>query len=264
MSSDTTQTAGLYEILAWLETNKKTVAVGFVAAVVVWFGVEVYQWRTDQVELSASDALLSLKTPIGGDTNAPAPAADYLKVAAQYPSTAAGQRASLLAAGALFAEAKYTQAHDEFAKFLRERPQSPFAATAAYGVATCLEAEGKQDEALAAYQNLPVRFPGAGVLGDAKLAMARIYEAKKQPELALRAYDELTKSAAMMDSTASEAFMRRQDLLSQHPELAKTNAPANTLTNTITLPKAAVPVSSPTAAPKATSAPAGANGGAKK
>jgi len=251
MSSDTTQTVGIYEFLAWLETNKRAVMIGFAALVVVWFAVEVYQYRSEQVEVAASDALLKLKTPVGGDTNPPASASEYLKVAEQYPHTGAGQRALMLAAAGLFAEGKYGQAHDQFAKFLRDNPQSPFAATAAYGVATCLEAEGKQDEAMAAYQNLPVRFPGAGVLSDAKLAMARIYEAKKQPEAALRLYDEITK-AGMMDSSASEAYLRRNDLLTQHPELAKTNAPAATLTNTVTVAKTNLTAAAPTnAAPAA-------------
>jgi predicted negative regulator of RcsB-dependent stress response len=225
MSSEATQTVGVYEFLAWLETNKKGVIMAFVAAVVVGFGIATYRWKSNQTEMAASDALLALKqpTPAAGETSPPVQASAYLKVASEYPGTAAGQRAILLAAGALFTEDKYTDAQGEFAKFVRERPSSPFAAEAAYGVAACLEAQGKQDDALAAYQNLSVRFPNSSVLEDAKLGVARIYQAKNQPSAAARVYDELIKSGSM-SSTASEAFMLREALLAKYPDLAKTNS----------------------------------------
>ena len=86
------------------------------------------------------------------------------------------------------------------------------------------EAQGKRDEALAAYQNLSVRYPGSSVLDEAKLATARINEAKNQPDLALRIYDELTRPESM-SQVSSDAMTRKQELLAKHPELAKTNAP---------------------------------------
>lgn len=252
MSSEATQSVGLYEALAWLEANKKQISIALIAAVVVGFAIAGYRWKTEQKELAASDALLKLKTPLGAnETTPPSPASAFLQVAEQYPSTAAGERAHLLAAGALFMENNYTEAQAEFAKFVRERPQSPFAATAAYGVASCLEAAGKQDEALAAYQNLSVRYPNASILDDAKMAMARIYEAKKQPESAFRIYDELSKSAGM-STAAGESMRHKEELLTQFPNLAKTNAPAvvGALTNTVNV------VSTNQAAPTTSPAPA--------
>lgn len=229
MSSEATQNVTIFEVLAWLESNKKAIIIACVAAVVIGFGVAIYRWKSDQTELAASDALLKLKAALSGnDITNPPPASDFTKVAQEFPGTSAGERALLLAAGTLFTENKFAEARNEFSKFVQDRPQSPFAATAAYGVACCLEAEHKQDEALAAYQNLSVRYPNSGVLDDAKLATARIYEAKKQPELALRIYDELTKAANLSNSgtAGSEALIRREDLLAHNPGLAKTNAPA--------------------------------------
>jgi tetratricopeptide (TPR) repeat protein len=188
--------------------------------------------------LAASDALLKLKTPLNAPENTtPPPASAYLKIAQEYSGTAAADRAGLLAAGALFSENKFTEAQAQFNKFIRDRPQSPFAPIAAYGVAACLEALGKQDEALASYQNLSVRYPNSSVLDDAKLSIARLYEAKKMPELALRAYDELMKSAAAggMANAVSEAMARREDLVAKHPELAKTNAVPAAATGPTTL-----------------------------
>ena len=227
MSSEATQTTTVYDVLAWLETNKKPLIIAFVVAVLIGFGIAVYRWKSDQTELAASDALLGLKAQLGpGDVGTPTEAAAYLKVARDFPGTDAADRALLLAAGALFTEGKFTESKAQFSAFVHDRPQSPFAATAAYGEAVCVEALGKQDEALGDYQSLAVRFPNSSVLESAKLAAARILEAKNQPESALRIYDELSRSGgAGMAGMSSEALARKQSLLAKHPELAKTNAP---------------------------------------
>jgi predicted negative regulator of RcsB-dependent stress response len=233
MSSEATQTLSIYDVLGWLDANKRGLIIGAIAIVVIGFAVAAYEWRKDQTELAASDALLGLQASLNPRHASSQPSATaLLKVAQDYPGTTAGERAMLLAAGTLFTDGKYPEAQEEFSKFVRERPQSPFAATAAYGVAACLEAEGKKEEALAAYQNLSVRFPNASVLDDSKLAIARIYQSKKQPEMALRIYDELARGGAMGGS-ASEAMMRKQELLSKYPNLAPTNAPAAASVKTI-------------------------------
>ena len=225
MSSEATQTVTVYDVLAWLESNKKSLLLAFIAAVVIGFGIGIYRYSSDQKELAASEALLKLKVSVGSteSTNPPPPSA-FLRVVEQYPGTGAAERAALLAGTALFTDGKYAEAQAQFSKFLGTNAQSPFAATAAYGVAVCLEAQGKRDEALAAYQNLSVRYPGSSVLDEAKLATARINEAKNQPDLALRIYDELTRPESM-SQVSSDAMTRKQELLAKHPELAKTNAP---------------------------------------
>ena len=132
------------------------------------------------------------------------------------------------------------------------------------GVQTC--ALPILDEALAAYQNLSVRYPNSAVLNDAKLGIARIYEAKNQPELALAQYEELSKPGLMSTATA-EAMARKKDLLLKNPELAQTNTafaigttqvvaantnlPAATPTNVIAAATnpAAAPANPPTPAP---------------
>jgi predicted negative regulator of RcsB-dependent stress response len=244
MSSEATQTMTVYDLLAWLEANKKGLIVGFVAAVVIGFGIAIYRYNVDQKELAASDALLKLKTSFGStDLTNQATASEYLKVAQEYPGTTAADRAILLAASALFTQGRYGDAQGEFSKFLRDRPQSPFAATAAYGVATSLEAQGKVDEALTAYQNLSVRFPNSSILEDAKMATARVYESKKQPEQALRIYDEILKAPGV-GSAGAQAMTRKDDLLARFPELAKTNAPAAT-TNAVVLPSTNLTILTP-------------------
>lgn len=250
MSSDATtttqptQSVTVYDLLAWLETNKKSLIIGFTAAVVIGFGIAAYRYSAEQKELAASDALLKLKTALNSSENTPAPEASaFLKVATEYRGTSAAERAILLAATALFTENKFTEAQAQFNQFLRDHGQSPFAATAAYGSAVCLEAEGKRDEALSAYQNLSVRYPNSSVLDDAKLAIARIHEAKNQPDQAYRVYDEILKASGM-SSASSEAMTRRSALLVKHPEFAKTNAPVASASTVVTSNAPAAAVSS--------------------
>lgn len=253
MSSEaTTQSVSVYDLLAWLETNKKNLIIGFTAAVVVGFGIAAYRYSVDQKEMAASDALLKLKAALNTSENSPPPEASaFLKIAEEYRGTSAAERAVLLAATALFTENKFAEAQAQFARFLRDFGQSPFAATAAYGSAVTLEAEGKRDEALAAYQNLSVRYPNSSVLDDAKLAIARIYEAKNQPEQAYRIYDELVKGG-VMGSAASEAMTRKSDLLAKHPEYGKTNAPVASASTVVT--SAATNTPAPTVSSNATPA----------
>lgn len=253
MSSEATPSTGIYELLAWLETNKKTLIIAFLVAVVLGFGIAIYRYSAERKELAASDALLKLKTPLDATESSPPPAGSaYIKVAEEFPGTPAAERAQLLAGTAFFSNNQYAEAQDQFNKFLRQYPQSSFAATAAYGIAAALEAQGKQDEALAAYQNLSVRYPNATVLDDAKLATARIFEAKNQPQQAFRVYEEFLKPGAV-SSASTEARSRRQALLVQHPEFAQTNAPAAamtvpaavTLTNAVSAPATNAPAPTP-------------------
>jgi len=68
------------------------------------------------------------------------------------------------------------------------------------------------------------------VLAEAKFAVARLQEAKGQPEIALRTYEELVKAGGAGSAAASEAGTRRDYLLAKHPELAKLAAAATTTT----------------------------------
>src|SRR5207253_7437499 len=96
---------------------------------------------------------------------------------------------------------------------------------ASFGIAASLESQGKRDEALTAYQRVTTAYASSSVANEARLAMARIYEAKNQPAEALKLYDDLTRGGPM-SMRAQDATMRRNQLLKAHPELDKpaTNA----------------------------------------
>jgi tetratricopeptide (TPR) repeat protein len=151
----------------------------------------------------------------------------YLKVAEQYPSTSAAERAQIFAATGLFTDRKYAEAEREFSRFVKEHADSPWVAEAAYGVAKAQEAQNKLNEAQASYQNVATAYASSSVADEAKLSLARVFELRKQADQALRVYNELLvprPGAQPGEAGNREAFQRKEALLRAHPEL-NTNAP---------------------------------------
>jgi TolA-binding protein len=221
--------ADFYDLLAWLEVNKKKVLIAAVALVAVGFIVATARYMREQKEINASSELLGLRVALNPATNAvpPQPAA-LLKIANDFSGTSAAERARLLAATAFFTEGKYSDAEREFSAFTREFPSSPWVSTAAYGVACAQEAQNKPD-AVASYQNVATAHANSPVGDDAKLALARIHESRKQPDQALRFYNELLvprPGAQPGEPAHPEAATRKEALLRKHPELSTNAAPA--------------------------------------
>ncbi|HKS35634.1 MAG TPA: tetratricopeptide repeat protein [Verrucomicrobiae bacterium] len=225
MNSEASGSTRSVELLAWLAVNKKKVLIGAIAIAVLVSVLSIYRWSRAQAEVAASAALLGIERPAapGGETKGPGAQA-YLQVATAHPATSAGAQALLLGAEQLFKDGKYAEAKSQFEGFLRDHGENPFAATAAFGLAASLDSQDKTNEALAAYLDVAARYPNSAVAGQAKLALARLYEAKNEPAQAIRIYEELTRPNAP-SVWASEAARHRDDLLSRHPELVKTNEP---------------------------------------
>lgn len=231
-STDPTQTDQVVLLMTWLELNKKRLAMAAVIAIAIGGVYYVVNYFRTQRETEASQALSVLRAGsafserAGGGTKASA----YQQIAQKYAGTSAADEAALLAAGALFAEGQYEPARAEFATFLQSHDRGDLGAAAAYGVAASLESLKKTDEAVAAYQNVSARFPGTGQAAQAKLAVARLFEAKSQPDKAYEIYQELVRPTAMT-LWSQEANQRREELVRKFPQLAMTNAPAAVMTN---------------------------------
>ncbi len=223
----TQATPSAYDLLAWLELNKKLVlwSAGAVLAVVV--GSYIYMWQRDKAEAAASAALLALPTEADpGSGKAAAKAADFLRIADEHSSSLAAGRARIMAAAALFADGKYAEAQQAFDAVLASSADGTFAALAQFGVASSLDALDKKDEALAAYQKVASEHPEDVLAARAKMGAATLYEAKGQPEQALKLLEELTRPGAT-GGGSMEGAMRKQQFLQRHPALVKTNpAPA--------------------------------------
>jgi TolA-binding protein len=226
MSSQATESTRMIEFLAWVEVNMKKLLIGAAVVGVAVAGYFLYQSHRNEAESEASSALLKADKAGARPDKAAEPGAQaFLQIVTAYPGTSAAGRALLFGADALFRENKYSEAKSQFEVFLREYPENPLAATAAFGVAASLDAMNKTNEAQVAYEDVLSRFAGSTVAAQAKLGLARLYTATDKPAQALKIYDELLRPGAQSTWTA-EAGRLREQLLTRHPELAKTNAPA--------------------------------------
>ncbi len=231
MASDAPQLTGFEKLWTLFDKNRKQVT--WAAAILVGGGLVFWfmLWRQAQKELTASEALSNVSFPQASSGTRPDSAEAYLKVAAAYPNSSAGTRAVLLAAGSLFAEGKYTEAHAQFGRFAHEHPDSPFVGEALLGLAACLDVMNKTNEAVLAYKELIDHHPNETVIPQAKFALARLYEAQNKPEQARPLFEDVYRNNPY-DSLGSEAGMRLEDLLLKYPPpapLAPTNAPTLTL-----------------------------------
>jgi TolA-binding protein len=213
---------------AWFEANKRPVSWGAAAVLLGAVIVAFVIYHQDQREAAAGEALSNVAVPQLTGMGSSASMADaYLKVAAEYPSSQAGARALLLAAGSLFAEGKYADARTQFERFRREHADSPFVGEAMLGAAACLDAQGKPREAITAYKELIDRRPGDYVLPQARFALARLYESQNEPEQARNLYEEVERMDPM-GSLGSEAGMRLEELKEKYPRLAPPVVPTST------------------------------------
>ena len=227
---------------AWFEANRKPTLLGLAVLLVGGFVISLVVYRQGQKEIAASEALSSASLPQAPGV-ARTPDA-FLKVAAEYPSSQAGARAVLLAAGMLFTEGKYADARTQFDKFRRDYSDSPFMGEALLGIAASWDAQGDATKAIAAYKDLIDRRPGDYVLPQAKFALARLQEAQNQPEQARNLYEEVERTDPY-GSIGDESRMRLEELKTKYPKLFAT--PVAPTTTTATTP--ATPVKSTNASP---------------
>jgi len=225
MDSEVARSAWFYDLVAWLQLNRKRVLIGTVLALVVAVAASAMIYTGNQKEVNASEALSEIRAPMN-PTNPPPPSLveAYLKIARDYAGTKAAARALLVAGGTLYVQGNYAEAQKMFERVTREYPESPWLAEANYGIAATLDAQQKIPEATAKYEELQRRFPNQAVIDEAKLGLGRLYEVQNKPAQALKLYEELLR-ANPYGGIASEAGIRHTEIIEKHPELAMTNAP---------------------------------------
>lgn len=184
-------------------------------------------WHSQQTQIDAGDALtsalISLQQP-GADASRTADS--YLYVHTQYPGTLAGQRSLLQGAAVLFTEGKYADAQSYFQQYLDAHPDGEFSGLASLGVAKCLEAAGKLNDASGAYQHIIADIADPQAVVTAKFALGQINLEQKNYADAARNFQDVAQSAPY-SALGEEAAQYAYDLRSKVPS-APTTAPAPT------------------------------------
>jgi predicted negative regulator of RcsB-dependent stress response len=207
MQAQDAPTLFIYKLWPWIEENRKQIIIGAVASVAVVLVYSFISYRHDQGEIIAGQAvthaviLSQQQAAAAGDI-----AKAYLSVAADHPGTAAATRAQLQGATALFEAGQYADAQAQFQKFIDANPDSPLKATATFGVAASLEAQGQAAQALTVYQRVADYADPSTVLA-AKFAVARLDEQAGRPADALTYYEAVA-SAAGNTQLGAEAGIR--------------------------------------------------------
>jgi predicted negative regulator of RcsB-dependent stress response len=227
------------DLLTWFELNKKAVVTGLALIVVAIGVVIVWKYQSQQSALRASNSLILAKIQVADDASLGVD--ELTELAAQYPSHPTAVQAQLLAAQQLFTENKFSEARVRF-EIVAASSIVDLSAIGHLGIAACLEAESELDQALNAYQKVADLSEAGGLKLRASLAKARLHESMDQPAQALAIYDSM--ESGEFTAAASEARMRRAELLRKNPELDTSNTVTNTIQ--VTAPPA---LSSPVVAP---------------
>ena len=194
-----------FKIWPLIEENKKLI---FTVAAVVLGGTLIFSyvsWHAEQQEIQAGQDFTAamLSQPTAG--SAKQFAENMLTVANRHPGTSAAVRAQLQAATAFYVNADYADAQAQFQKLLDSNPESFFRATASLGVAASLEAQGKTDQAIAAYQTTAA-YSDSAAAESANFALGRLYESQGKWNDAADCYRRLTESTS--SDLANEAGLR--------------------------------------------------------
>lgn len=211
-------------IQTWFAQNKKTLLyVGGILLVLI-VGISAFLQFQASKEATASQALSDIRVPFNPATMPPPGMSQKLaELANQHKGTKAAARALHISAGLFFVERDFARAQEQFNALVQNYPESPWVPDANLGVAACLEAQGKTDDAIKKYEDIKKRYATATILDDAKLGLARLYE-KSNPTESWKLYEELL-NAERGSGMSAEAGLRQEELVKQHPELASLRQP---------------------------------------
>lgn len=221
----------LFKLWPWLEQNAKTLIVIVVAAVVVVGGYFFVQAQHEQNEVNAGEALTTLMAnpPAGGPQ---ASAAALTALASKYSGTPAAVRAQLQGAAMFYSLGNYSNAQTEFEKSLGANSGGQEAAIAQLGLAASLEAQGKQDAAITAYQRVVTGYPSSPCSIPANYSLGRIFESQGKLSEALSYYGALSQwgqEAGSYGQLASQAANQiRAKLATQKPAAPAMTVPSAT------------------------------------
>ena len=178
-------------VIEWWEKDGKQTVIWLVAALAIFGGYKGWQAKTAATKAAASDALVSAYTT-----------EEIEQAVANYGSKAAGGALKLRLAKSYYDAGNYEGALAQYEDAAKGDLEG-FEAIPVVGKAQCLEALGKTDEALAAFDAFAEANPKAYLTLTAQLGGARCVAAKGDKDGALKRLAAL-KEAAGDDELAKE------------------------------------------------------------
>ena len=166
--------AALEAQVFWFKYQKEIAAL-LIIAIFAILALAGYRFYRERRETAAAGLFASAKV-----------ATDYQAVIQQYGDTSAAASAYLLLANAQNRQGKYSEANANLQMFLEKFPQHELASTARMTIAANLEKMGRQDEALATYQQIASTNAGSFNAPMALLAQVHILQSKNQNDDARR------------------------------------------------------------------------------
>ena len=188
---------------------RREIAILLILAIVAIFAIAGYRFYRDRREAAAATLFGAAKTP-----------AAYEEVINRYGETAAAASAYLLLVDGQRKQANYAEANATLVKFLEKFPQHELASTARMAMAANLEAMGKQDEALATYQQIASANAGSFNAPMALIEQVHILQEKDRIDDARRICEMI-----MTQYRDSYAAMEASQLLRTFLKSAKPQTP---------------------------------------
>jgi len=152
---------------SWFEENRKGIFAAIVL-ILVLSCAGVWWWQAREARESQASALLIEATG----------PADWQKIADTYAGTPSAPLALMRLAQASRDKSEWDASLSLTDRFIREYPRHPFFPAMQLARAQTLEAAGRTDEALRAYEAIQSAKPSHPLIGAAVLGLARIHEAK--------------------------------------------------------------------------------------
>ncbi|HEX4141179.1 MAG TPA: hypothetical protein VHY09_12580 [Candidatus Methylacidiphilales bacterium] len=211
--------------------NWRWIAYPIVAVLIVGLGaLGVYyylQSAQDSAEAEARAALVKATTP-----------AEFLKVAEQYPKTDQAMLAVFSAANASFDQRDYDGAQSAYRKIVDNIALgAQWRDSASLGIASCDEAKGDNDKAIAEYLEVARRGDASPFAPYAYTCVARIYDQRgdKQTER------EILQQAADLNPNSPSVSMAQQQLKALTPQTTPMSFPVSGQNSPAPAPAPTVP-----------------------
>lgn len=163
----------------WLRFQKE-IAAALIIVLLALAGFAGYRFFNYRRNSAAAELLGNAKTP-----------QEYQDVIARYPTTPAGASAYLLLAEKQRSEKKFAEANATLQTFIERNPEHDFVPTARLAMAANFESMGKNDEALAIYQQVAAAYPNTYNGPLALISQVPLLKAKGKIEEARRVCEEL-------------------------------------------------------------------------